>query len=343
MDSLDQVKKLREDYERALDAAESRRVAYHEAVLDLYRSGTPLREIASELGLSHQRVHQIVSGEPPRRKKLPRAAGGAGAALVLIAATFGALRLTHAPPFVPHVGVPSVLNLPESVAVRRVEEAGLSARVVYRERNVPRGSAHRVYAESGAPGARLAKGSTLTLYVAIQYHWLSNSQAHPGTSLVAFRGFGGITRPPGGAALRRKRELISRATPVGRAAIWGAPDRVSPAHCQWLVIRGAVWGGSCLRNHTLRRGLPEVVPLVLPIKGRSLPLLWGVAGANVARLSIIFQDGSHRNLSVRDGIFLYPVPRSRWNKAHRPAFLIARNKNDLVVGKRPLYEHTRTP
>jgi transcriptional regulator with XRE-family HTH domain len=99
VDSLDQVKKLREEYERALDAAESRRTAYHEAVLDLYQAGTPLREIAKELGLSHQRVHQIVSGEPPRRRKLPRAAGGIGAALVLVAATFGALRIAHAPPF----------------------------------------------------------------------------------------------------------------------------------------------------------------------------------------------------------------------------------------------------
>ena len=99
MDPLEQVKKLREEYERSLDAAESHRVAYHEAVLDLYRSGTPLREIATELGLSHQRVHQIVSGAPPRRRNLGRAAGGIAVVLVLIAATFGALRITHTPPF----------------------------------------------------------------------------------------------------------------------------------------------------------------------------------------------------------------------------------------------------
>ena len=99
MDPLEQVKKLREEYERSLDAAESHRVAYHEAVLDLYRSGTPLREIATELGLSHQRVHQIVSGAPPQRRNLARAAGGIAGVLVLIAATFGALRITHASPF----------------------------------------------------------------------------------------------------------------------------------------------------------------------------------------------------------------------------------------------------
>jgi hypothetical protein len=106
MDPLDQIKKLREEYERALDAADSHRVAYHEAVLDLYRSGTPLREIAKELGLSHQRVHQIVSSEPLRRRSHGRAAGGIAGALVLIAATFGALRIAHAPPFVQTVRVP---------------------------------------------------------------------------------------------------------------------------------------------------------------------------------------------------------------------------------------------
>lgn len=98
MDPLEQVKKLREEYERSLDEAESRRVAYHKAVLDLYRGGTPLREIAQQLGLSHQRVHQIVSGEPPRKRTLRRAAGGA-AALVALAVLFGGLRIAQAPPF----------------------------------------------------------------------------------------------------------------------------------------------------------------------------------------------------------------------------------------------------
>lgn len=277
MDPLEQAKKLREEYERALDAAESRRTAYHQAVLDLHRSGTPLREIAKELGLSHQRVHQMVSGDTPRPKKLPRAAGGVAGVLVLVAATFGALWLAKAAPFVSQKGK-----------------------------------------------------------VAVVQHVL-----RPRPSLVAFRGFGGIRRPPGGAALKEKRKVVTRATGVGPASIWRAPDRVSPAQCQWLLISGAVWGGSCLRNDTLRSGLPEVVPLVLPIRGRSLPLLWGIAGANVARLNVIFQDGTHRNLPARDDIFLYPVPRSRWNKGHRPAFLIARDRQNRVVSKRPLFRRTR--
>jgi hypothetical protein len=159
----------------------------------------------------------------------------------------------------------------------------------------------------------------------------------------ALGSFGGITRPPGGANLRQKRELVARPTAVGRAAIWVAPDKVSPAHCYWLVIRAAVWGGSCLRNHTLRRGLPEVVPLELPIKGRSLPLLWGYAGTNVARLSITFQDGSHTNLPHSKGIFLYPVPQSHWRKGHRPAFLVAHDTRGRVIDKRLLYEYTQAP
>ncbi len=65
-----------------------------------------LREIAKELGLSHQRVHQMVSGETPRPRKLPRAAGGIAGVLVTVAATFGALRIAHAPPFVQTDRVP---------------------------------------------------------------------------------------------------------------------------------------------------------------------------------------------------------------------------------------------
>jgi PASTA domain len=165
MQSLEQVKKLREEYERALDAVESRRAAYHEAVLELHQGGTPLREIAQQLGLSHQRVHQIVSGEPPRRSKLPRAAGGIGAVLLLVAATFGALRLAHAPPFVPTVQVPLVIQMRGELAAGRLVQNGLNARVIWRRKNIGRGLIDHVYAESPAPGKRITKGSTVTVYV----------------------------------------------------------------------------------------------------------------------------------------------------------------------------------
>jgi hypothetical protein len=66
--------------------------------------------------------------------------------------------------------------------------------------------------------------------------------------LAALDSFGGIRKPPGGAVLGQKREAVVRPTAVGRASIWVAPDRVSGAHCSWLQINRAVYGGSCLRD-----------------------------------------------------------------------------------------------
>lgn len=169
------------------------------------------------------------------------------------------------------------------------------------------------------------------------------SSPQPSTTYRPGLDGGGLSRPPGGAKLRKKKELAAQATPVGLVSIWGAPDRVTPAHCFWLQIGQAVDGGSCIRNQTLRRGLSEVVPLVLQIKGRTLPILWGPLGANVARLSITFQDGSHTNLSHQNGAFLYTAPTSRLSKGHRPAILIARNTHGQVVVKRLLPEYTLAP
>jgi hypothetical protein len=179
VDSLEQVKKLREEYERALDAADSRRVAYHEAVLDVYRSGTPLREIAKELGLSHQRVHQIVSSEPTRRRNLGRTAGVIGGLLILVSATLGALRLSHAPPFVETVRMPMVVNRQEFDAIDQVVRAGLNARVIVRHRHVPVRRANYVYAASTWPGTKIAKGSTVTIYVEFPIHFSCRTPTGP--------------------------------------------------------------------------------------------------------------------------------------------------------------------
>jgi hypothetical protein len=154
---------------------------------------------------------------------------------------------------------------------------------------------------------------------------------------------GGLTRPPGGAALKQKQQVVSRSTAVGRASIWSAPDRVSPARCSWLQIGRAIYGGSCLRDKSLGRGLPEVVPLLLRIKGRTVPILWGHAGANVAGLRIVFQDGSRTSLSQREGVFLYPIPHSRWSRGHRPAFLVARDSRGRLIRKQLLSEYTLAP
>jgi len=152
--------------------------------------------------------------------------------------------------------------------------------------------------------------------------------------------FGGIQRPPGGAELAKKHELVARTTVAGRSSIWAAPSFAAPARCTWLQIGRAVFGGGCRRYQPPARGLSEVVPLRLRVRGKVETLLWGRVGRDVARLDVLFQDGSRKSLAHRDGVYLYPVPESRWAQGHRPAFLVARDDAGRVLGKRLLYEFT---
>jgi hypothetical protein len=168
VDPLERVKKLRKEYEQALNAAESRRVAYHEAVLELIDRGGPhLRERAEELGLLDHPAQQTVTKKSPRRRNAARAVGVVGGLLVLVVLTIGALRVAQAPPFVPYVRVPRVLEMPEAAATRRVRDAGLNTRIIILRRSIPRSLAHHVLGVSSAAGERLAKGSTVTLYVVV--------------------------------------------------------------------------------------------------------------------------------------------------------------------------------
>jgi len=151
--------------------------------------------------------------------------------------------------------------------------------------------------------------------------------------------FGGIQRPPGGADLARKHRLVA----VGEASIWAAPSSLRPARCTWLQIGRGIYGGGCRRYQAPARGLAEVVPLRLRVKGKVLTVLWGQAGRDVARLEVLFQDGSRESLSHANGVFLYPVPAERWRSGHRPAFLVARDQQGRILGKRLLYEYTLAP
>jgi Clp amino terminal domain, pathogenicity island component len=69
-----QLREARESRDRMLEAQhalESARADYGHAIRRLHAEGGSLREIAESLGLSHQRVHQIVEGEeggPARRR-----------------------------------------------------------------------------------------------------------------------------------------------------------------------------------------------------------------------------------------------------------------------------------
>lgn len=83
MDSFDEIRHLRDEYEASLDEVEKRRAAYHRAIQKLHLSGMPLREIAEGLGVSHQRVHQIVTGETAAPKRRGRVTKGIAAASIL--------------------------------------------------------------------------------------------------------------------------------------------------------------------------------------------------------------------------------------------------------------------
>jgi len=95
MDSFERIQQLRDEYESSLDEAERLRDEYHREIVKLHRSGMSLREIADGLGISHQRVHQIVSPHEeqpatPNKGKRGLVAGAAVAALILAVAA-GAL------------------------------------------------------------------------------------------------------------------------------------------------------------------------------------------------------------------------------------------------------------
>jgi hypothetical protein len=172
VDTAKRVEKLRKKYERELAASESRRVAYHNAVLELLERGGPEQlQSFAELDSSFLTTRQetLVTRKPkrPGRRSLARPAGFLAAVLLLVALTLGVLRVSQAPPFAPMVSMPPVLELPERAAVQRLRAAGLKVRIHLYRRSIPTGLFHRVLGASHQAGESLAKGSTVALYVVI--------------------------------------------------------------------------------------------------------------------------------------------------------------------------------
>ena len=60
---VEDVKEARADFEARLDDLDVAKGRYYDAVRRLYEHGMPLRDIANAVGVSHQRVHQIVGDQ----------------------------------------------------------------------------------------------------------------------------------------------------------------------------------------------------------------------------------------------------------------------------------------
>jgi Clp amino terminal domain, pathogenicity island component len=78
---LREARSARDSLAELQEATETKRLDYYQAVRRLHSSGAPMRDIGEALGLSHQRVHQIVNGggqmahPTPARKLLHRVVG----------------------------------------------------------------------------------------------------------------------------------------------------------------------------------------------------------------------------------------------------------------------------
>ena len=82
---IEDMQRARAELEARLDEVEEAKQRYHRAIQRLHEAGMPLREIAEAVGLSHQRVHQIVGDSSKRgtaRKIANAAARGVGIAII---------------------------------------------------------------------------------------------------------------------------------------------------------------------------------------------------------------------------------------------------------------------
>jgi hypothetical protein len=168
---IEEVRRLRDAYEAVLDDAEVARSAYHRAVRKLHASGVPLREIADGLGISHQRVHQIVTPADATRGRPKRAVTGAITAsvlaLVLIAGTIGVLTRDRAPvplPVEPSATAAPVADGPTRLTCDRFEQIFQGQPTILQ--NVPCADATATWVRRGGSVAVIdAQGNVLATVV----------------------------------------------------------------------------------------------------------------------------------------------------------------------------------
>jgi hypothetical protein len=169
MDMVDDARRLRDEYEATLDEAESKRFEYHAVVVALHRSGTTYREIAEALGISHQRVHQIVTGERRKTEGRSRASKVAIGLVILLALSLGiaaALRLTHhrsTPSTSPGFAtVPDVIGLRIDLATTQLNAARLCVGGQGSERSLLVPAIHVIRTIPG-PGNRISPFSRVVM------------------------------------------------------------------------------------------------------------------------------------------------------------------------------------
>jgi hypothetical protein len=172
---LGEAKELRDKLLDLQHEEERARVDYQHAIRRLHAKGGSLREIAEELGLSHQRVHQIVGEEDLPRPPFPPAASmqwvrpgrrGRGgqrrrpferftkeARQVVTLAQSEAKELGHNYIGTEHLLL-GVLGLEDSVAVRALGEFGLTLKEA-------RADVTRIIGEGDEPAAKRGRGPSM--------------------------------------------------------------------------------------------------------------------------------------------------------------------------------------
>lgn len=92
---LEKVQAARAKFEGQQDAVHDARRDYYTAVAQLHEAGMPLRDIADALGLSHQRVHQMIAeaAAPTPKRAAARAAKLGGTAVLLLVLGLGLYSL----------------------------------------------------------------------------------------------------------------------------------------------------------------------------------------------------------------------------------------------------------
>ena len=129
---LDSIKRSRSEFESLQDEVEEAKNRYYEDVRALHESGMSIRDIAAHVGVSHQRVHQILGKErPKRRRNISKRLGAAG---IIIAIALGVAAMLDQPPPPPRPQRVTLIQQPsitrnDARDIQRFEEAIASGRV----------------------------------------------------------------------------------------------------------------------------------------------------------------------------------------------------------------------